>query len=121
MPVQSITAKIARNYLQSLDLEVGFLRRGQEIAEQFSADEMAKNFIRAFNGMVFGIGEILVFDFHGQNRNYRHAASTHRALPIRAVRQCLGSPKGSTFPGLSTSRSILLAIVGILRSLKHEQ
>jgi vesicle-fusing ATPase len=58
---------IARTYLQSLDLEVGFVKRGQEIAEQFSTDEMAKNFIRAFSGMIFAVNEILVFDFHGQN------------------------------------------------------
>ena len=54
-------------YLQSLDVEVGFLRRNMEIAEQFSTDEMAHNFLKAFNGMIFAIGEILVFDFHGQN------------------------------------------------------
>lgn len=54
-------------YLESLDIEVGFLRRGLEIAEAFSADEMAKNFLRAFNGMVFALGEVLLFEFHGQN------------------------------------------------------
>ncbi|KAI0722320.1 vesicular-fusion protein SEC18 [Cerioporus squamosus] len=54
-------------YLESLDIEVGFLRRGLEIAEAFSADEMAQNFLRAFNGMVFAVGEILLFEFHGQN------------------------------------------------------
>ncbi|KAI0080819.1 AAA-domain-containing protein [Panus rudis PR-1116 ss-1] len=54
-------------YLESLDLEVGFLRRGQEIAEQFSVDEMAKNFIRAFQGQIFSAGQLLVFEFHGQN------------------------------------------------------
>ena len=54
-------------YRESLDIEVGFLRRGLEIAEAFSADEMAKNFLRAFSGMVFAVGEIFLFDFHGQN------------------------------------------------------
>ncbi|OBZ70486.1 Vesicular-fusion protein sec18 [Grifola frondosa] len=54
-------------YLQSMDIEVGFLRRGLEIAEQFSSDEMAHNFIKAFNGIVFAAGEVLVFEFHGQN------------------------------------------------------
>ncbi|PIL37464.1 transporter [Ganoderma sinense ZZ0214-1] len=53
-------------YLQSLDVEVGFLKRGLEIAEVFSADEMAQNFVRAFNGIVFASGEILLFEFHGQ-------------------------------------------------------
>jgi vesicle-fusing ATPase len=54
-------------YLQSIDIEVGFLRRGQEIAEQFSADEMARNFLKAFNGIVMSADEVLVFEFHGQN------------------------------------------------------
>ncbi|RPD66824.1 vesicular-fusion protein SEC18 [Lentinus tigrinus ALCF2SS1-7] len=54
-------------YLESIDIEVGFMRRGLEIAEAFSADEMAKNFLRAFNGVVFAAGEILLFEFHGQN------------------------------------------------------
>ena len=53
--------------LDSLDLEVGFWKRGLEIAEQFSADEMAQSFIRAFNGQIFALDQQLVFDFHGQN------------------------------------------------------
>jgi vesicle-fusing ATPase len=55
------------SYLESIDLEVGFLRRGQSIAEQFSADEMAKVFVRAYNNVIFGANEILAFEFHGQN------------------------------------------------------
>lgn len=53
--------------MESVDMEVGFLRRGHEIAEQFSADEMASNFIRGFSGIIFAVGEVLVFEFHGQN------------------------------------------------------
>ena len=67
--VTRVPDQLARTYLQTLDLEVGFLKRGHEIAEQFSTDEMAKNFLRAFNGMILAVGEILVFDFHGQNLN----------------------------------------------------
>ncbi|KAK7696285.1 hypothetical protein QCA50_000939 [Cerrena zonata] len=55
------------SYLQSLDVEVGFIRRNMEIAEQFSGDEMAKNFIRAFQGQVFSAGQVMAFEFHGQN------------------------------------------------------
>ncbi|TCD70005.1 transport between ER and Golgi ATPase protein [Steccherinum ochraceum] len=55
------------SYLQSLDIEVGFLRRGHEIAEAFSADEMAHNFVKAFSGVIFTTGQLLVFEFHGQN------------------------------------------------------
>jgi vesicle-fusing ATPase len=57
----------APSYLQSLDLEVSFLRRGQEATEQFSADEMTRTFIKAFNGILMAVGAILVFEFHGQN------------------------------------------------------
>lgn len=67
VPVQPLPPALARNYLQSIDLEIGFLKARLEIAEQFSTDEMAHNFLKAFNGMIFAIGEILVFDFHGQN------------------------------------------------------
>ncbi|KAF8515015.1 P-loop containing nucleoside triphosphate hydrolase protein [Gautieria morchelliformis] len=57
----------AEIYLDSLDLEVGFWKRGLEIAEQFSADEMTQSFIRAFSGQIFALDQQLVFDFHGQN------------------------------------------------------
>jgi vesicle-fusing ATPase len=30
---------------------------------------MSRNFIKAFNGLVFSPSQILVFDFHGQNLN----------------------------------------------------
>ena len=54
-------------YLGSLDLEVSFMKARQEVAEQYSTDEMAKNFANAFNGLIFSVGQMLVFDFHGQN------------------------------------------------------
>ena len=53
-------------YLQSLDIEVGFIKRGREIAEVFSADEMTQNFVCTFNGVVFAMGKILLFEFYGQ-------------------------------------------------------
>jgi vesicle-fusing ATPase len=56
----------APSYLQSLDLEVGFFRKGLEIAEQFSADDMAKVFTRAYNGVLMSDGEVIVFEYHGQ-------------------------------------------------------
>ncbi|KAG5650118.1 hypothetical protein H0H81_000615 [Sphagnurus paluster] len=78
-------------FLQSIDLEVGFLRRGHEIAEQFSADDMTKNFIKAFNGIVMSVDEILVFEYHGQNLK-----ATIKALSILelADEQRRGAPTG---------------------------
>jgi vesicle-fusing ATPase len=54
-------------YLESIDIEVGFLRRGAQATETFNADEMARNFVKAFSGIVFAPGQFLVFEFHGQN------------------------------------------------------
>lgn len=54
------------NYLQSVDLEVGFLRK-TETKEAYSADELARNFLKAFNGIVMAVGGTMIFDYHGQN------------------------------------------------------
>jgi vesicle-fusing ATPase len=54
-------------FLETLALEVGFLQRNLEIAEQFSADDMAAIFIRGFGGLIFTVGQISVFEYHGQN------------------------------------------------------
>ena len=54
-------------FLQAIDIEVGFLRRGLEIAEQFSSDEMTRHFIKAFNGIVMSSDQVIVFEFHGHN------------------------------------------------------
>lgn len=54
-------------YLTGLDVEISHLRRGMETTEVFDADEMARNFVRAFNGHIFSTGQLLVFDFHGNN------------------------------------------------------
>lgn len=53
-------------YLESIDLEVSFLRR-VEVSEVYNADEMTKNFLKAFSGIIFTPGQHLVFEFHGQN------------------------------------------------------
>lgn len=53
-------------YLESIDLEVSFLRR-VEVSEVYNADEMTKNFLKAFSGIIFAPGQHLVFEFHGQN------------------------------------------------------
>ena len=57
----------APHYLESIDIEIGFLRRGAQATETYSADEMARNFVKAFSGIILAPGQFLVFDFHGQN------------------------------------------------------
>jgi vesicle-fusing ATPase len=53
-------------YLQSIDVQVGFVRKGVENPVPYSADEMSSNFIKTFNGVVFAPGEMLTFDFKGE-------------------------------------------------------
>lgn len=66
-PLPSPPNPSAPLYLQSLDLEVGFIRPRHEIAEQYSADDMAHTFLKAYNGILISADEILVFEYHGQN------------------------------------------------------
>ena len=55
------------SYLQSIDIEAGFAKRGHEVAEQFSGDDMAHIFIRAYNGLILTVGQPLAFEYHGQS------------------------------------------------------
>jgi vesicle-fusing ATPase len=54
-------------FLETLTLEVGFLQRNLDVGVEFSADDMGATFVRGFGGVVFTIGQILVFEYHGQN------------------------------------------------------
>ncbi|WFD30756.1 vesicle-fusing ATPase [Malassezia sp. CBS 17886] len=54
-------------FLGSLDLELDFLSRGNAVAEMFDASEMQRIFLRAFDAHILSLGQILVFEFHGQN------------------------------------------------------
>lgn len=53
-------------FLQSIDIQVGFIRNRSENQEPYSADEISLNFVKIFNGVVFAPGEILIFDFKGE-------------------------------------------------------
>lgn len=57
----------APTYLQSIDIEVGFNRRGYENPTPYSADEMTKHFVKVFNGVIMSADETIIFEYHGQN------------------------------------------------------
>ncbi len=57
----------APGFIQGIDIEVGFLKRNVDIAEVYSADDMAKNFIKAFNGILMTTDQAIAFEYHGQN------------------------------------------------------
>ncbi|UZJ51589.1 hypothetical protein CBS101457_000909 [Exobasidium rhododendri] len=53
-------------YLAGLDVELSFFTKAIEATEDFDAEEMSRNFLRAFDGHIFTSGQMLVFEFHGQ-------------------------------------------------------
>lgn len=53
-------------YLAGLDVELSFLTRAMESDERYDVDEMTQIFMRAFEGHIFTVGQLLVFEFHGQ-------------------------------------------------------
>lgn len=55
------------SYLQSIDLEITFLKRNYENPEPFSADDISRHFLKAFNGIIMSADEIIIFEYHGLN------------------------------------------------------
>ena len=80
-------------FLETLTVEVGFHQRNLEIDEQFSADDMAATFIRGFSNVVFTIGQLLFFEYHG-----RHLRGVVKSLGVLelAVEQRRGGPPGGS-------------------------
>jgi len=52
--------------MQAIDIEVGFVRRKADVGEVYLADDMAKNFIKAFNGIAMSTEQQIAFEYHGQ-------------------------------------------------------
>ena len=71
----------AAGYLQAMDLEVSFLKRGVDVAEVYSADEMAKNFVTAFDGTMMTTDQLIVFEYHGQNLKGLVRSVNHLQVP----------------------------------------
>ncbi|TEB30055.1 vesicular-fusion protein SEC18 [Coprinellus micaceus] len=57
----------APSFLQSIDIEIGFLKRGADNRDPFDTDDIVRNFLRAYNGVVMSTEEIIVFEYHGYN------------------------------------------------------
>ncbi|KAG2013221.1 vesicular-fusion protein sec18 [Coprinopsis cinerea AmutBmut pab1-1] len=54
-------------FLEAIDLDVGFLKKGLEVDQQFDSDEMSKYFVRVFNGIAKSRREVMAFEFRGYN------------------------------------------------------
>jgi vesicle-fusing ATPase len=68
-------------FLQSIDIQVGFIRNRSENQEPYSADEISRNFLKIFNNVVFAAGEILIFDFKGEKLKMTVASLSVVDLP----------------------------------------
>ena len=79
-------------FLETFTLEVGFHQRNLEIAEQFSADDMAATFIRGFSNVIFTVGQIIFFEYHGQN--LKGVVKSLSVLELAAEQRRGGVPGG---------------------------
>jgi vesicle-fusing ATPase len=94
----------APSFLEAIDIEVGFLRRGFEIAEQFSSDEMTRNFIKAFNGIVMSSDQVIVFEFHGHNLK----GTIKSVSTLELADEQRGSARGGQHPASRQNMGILM-------------
>lgn len=74
--------------------QLSFIRRGHEVAEQFDTEEMSRNFLRAFDSHIFTSGQLLIFEFHGEN--------------LMAVVRGMGTVDANKQPGSGVQRGILM-------------
>ncbi|KAI9453475.1 AAA-domain-containing protein [Lactarius psammicola] len=87
----------APSFLETLTLEVGFLQRNLDVPEEFSADDMGATFVRGHGAVVFTVGQILVFEYHGQN--LRCVVKSVSVLELAAEQRRGGVPGAPNGPG----------------------
>lgn len=92
-------------FLETLTLEAAFLQRNLEIAEEFSADDMGATFVRGFGGVVFTVGQILVFEYHGQN--LKCVVKSVSVLELAAEQRRGGVPGGASSGGRTDSGVVM--------------
>jgi len=81
-------------FLQSIDIEIGFLKKGIVAREDFDGEDLAKTFVKAFNGIIMSSEEIIVFEYHGYNLKGNIKGVSVLEL---ADEQRRGAPAGRSF------------------------
>ncbi|KAM6496126.1 vesicular-fusion protein SEC18 [Amanita muscaria] len=66
-PLPFPPSPVAPAFLQAIDFEISFLRAKQESTTQYTAEELAKHFVRVYRDILFSQDEVIVFEYHGQN------------------------------------------------------
>jgi len=54
-------------YLESITFDISFFNPRAQVDEAFSADEIAKVFVKAYAGILVTVNQSLVFEFRGHN------------------------------------------------------
>ncbi|PFH51344.1 hypothetical protein AMATHDRAFT_3193 [Amanita thiersii Skay4041] len=66
-PLPFPPSPVAPAFLQAVDLEISFLRSKQESSTQYSAEDLAKHFVKVYRDILLSQDQTVVFEFHGQN------------------------------------------------------
>lgn len=93
-------------FLETLTLEVGFLQRNLDVGVEFSADDMGATFVRGYGGVVFSIGQIIVFEYHGHN--LRCVVKSVSVLELAAEQRRGGVPGATDGLGSRTDSGIVM-------------
>ena len=117
--VKPLPPQFARAYLETLDLEVGFNRRGHEIAEQFSADDIAKHLLKIFDNVIFAVAEVLVFEYHGQNLKAMVTGLSVVELPQGNTAQNMGILMNKTDITIGKAADSLIKIKSSAKKYVH--
>jgi len=98
VPVQPLT--FTPPYLESIDIEISLFRKND--ATEISAEDLTKHFVKIYGGLMFGLGEALVFEYRGYN--YRGTVKGLRVLEL-AAEQLRGAGGGRDDMGIMMEKS----------------
>ena len=96
--VQSLT--FTPPYLESIDVEIGLFRKND--ATEISADDLVKHFTKVYSGLMFGLGEIFIFEYRGFN--YRGIVKGLMVIEL-AAEQLRGAGGGRNDMGIMMEKS----------------
>ena len=98
VPVQPLT--FTPPYLESIDIEIGLFRKTD--VTEVSAEDLTKHFVKVYSGLMFGLGEALVFEYRGFN--YRGTVKGLRVIEL-AAEQLRGAGGGRDDMGVMMEKS----------------
>lgn len=98
VPVQPLT--FTPPYLESITIEISLFRKTD--TTEISADDLTKHFIKIYSGLMFGSGEIFIFEYKGFN--YRGNVKGLSVVEL-AAEQLRGAGAGGSDMGVIMERT----------------